>query len=61
MDYARQRRLKLLVRVEVKDAYDEPKLIEQLRMSSYLANIEPRWSCMRFRLQNFQMLSDPII
>lgn len=40
MDYAQQSRLKLLVRVEVKDAKDAPELIEKLTMPDYKAKIE---------------------
>lgn len=40
MDYAHQRRLKLLVRVEVRDAVDAPELIAKLAMSDYKAKIE---------------------
>lgn len=40
MDYAHQSRLKLLVRVEVKDAKDAPELIEKLTMPDYKAKIE---------------------
>lgn len=40
MDYARRRRLKLLARVEVKDAANEPALIEKLASPGYKAKIE---------------------
>jgi len=40
MDYAAQRRLKILVNVEVKDAVDDPKTIAQLTMPGYKAKIE---------------------
>ena len=40
MDYAHRQRLKLLVRVEVKDAADEPDLIERLEAQGYKAKIE---------------------
>jgi predicted pyridoxine 5'-phosphate oxidase superfamily flavin-nucleotide-binding protein len=40
MDYAHQRRLKLLVRVEVKDASDAPDLMQKLETSGYKAKIE---------------------
>lgn len=40
MDYAHRQRLKLLVRVEVKDAADEPDLIERLETQGYKAKIE---------------------
>ncbi|MBK8467051.1 MAG: pyridoxamine 5'-phosphate oxidase family protein [Chloracidobacterium sp.] len=40
MDYPGQRRLKVLVRVEVKDAADVPEIIGQLTMPGYKAKIE---------------------
>jgi uncharacterized protein len=40
MDYAEQRRLKILVRIEVKEASDVPDLIDQLTMPEYKARIE---------------------
>jgi predicted pyridoxine 5'-phosphate oxidase superfamily flavin-nucleotide-binding protein len=40
MDYAHQRRLKILATVEVKDVADAPELIENLRMQDYKAKIE---------------------
>ena len=40
MDYANQRRLKILATVEVKDAADAPELIEKLRQPDYKAKIE---------------------
>lgn len=40
MDYANQRRLKVLAEAEVKDAADVPELIEKLRDSDYEAKIE---------------------
>lgn len=40
MDYANQRRLKILVRVDVKDASDAPELVEKLTMPEYKAKIE---------------------
>jgi len=40
MDYASQRRLKILVDVEVKDATDDPQLTEVLKMKDYLAKVE---------------------
>jgi uncharacterized protein len=40
MDYARQRRLKLLVHVEVKDAAEVPDLITNLKADGYKAKIE---------------------
>lgn len=40
MDYAHQRRLKILCSVEVRDAADAPDLVEQLRTDGYKAKIE---------------------
>ena len=40
MDYPNQRRLKILVRAEVKDANHQPDLIEKLKMPDYKAKIE---------------------
>ncbi|MGH9820374.1 MAG: pyridoxamine 5'-phosphate oxidase family protein [Pyrinomonadaceae bacterium] len=40
MDYVNQRRLKILVRIEVKDAANAANLIENLRMPDYKAKVE---------------------
>ena len=40
MDYANQRRLKILVEIETKKAADVPELIEKLRDEDYQAKIE---------------------
>lgn len=40
MDYPNQTRLKILARVEVKDARDAPDMIEKLTMPDYKAKIE---------------------
>jgi len=40
MDYANQRRLKILAEAEVKDADEVPGLIEKLRAADYKAKIE---------------------
>jgi predicted pyridoxine 5'-phosphate oxidase superfamily flavin-nucleotide-binding protein len=40
MDYPNQTRLKILARVEVRDAKDAPELIEKLTMPDYKAKIE---------------------
>lgn len=40
MDYANQRRLKILAEVEIKDASEVPKLIEKLEDNDYKAKIE---------------------
>jgi len=40
MDYANKARLKLIVRVEVKDAQDAPDIVEKLTMPDYKAKVE---------------------
>jgi len=40
MDYANKARLKILVRVEIKDAKDAPEIVEKLTMPGYKAKIE---------------------
>ena len=40
MDYPNQQRLKILARVEIKDAQDAPELISKLQMPDYKAKIE---------------------
>ena len=40
MDYAHRQRLKLIVRVEVKDAADAPELVSKLETPGYKAKIE---------------------
>jgi predicted pyridoxine 5'-phosphate oxidase superfamily flavin-nucleotide-binding protein len=40
MDYPNQQRLKILARVEIKDATDAPDLIQKLEMPGYKAKIE---------------------
>jgi len=40
MDYANQRRLKILAEVEVKNASEVPELIQTLQMRDYKAKIE---------------------
>jgi hypothetical protein len=40
MDYANRQRLKILARIEVRDAQEEPELIEKLAVSDYQARIE---------------------
>jgi predicted pyridoxine 5'-phosphate oxidase superfamily flavin-nucleotide-binding protein len=40
MDYPNRQRLKILARVEIKDAKDAPKLIQKLEMPGYKAKIE---------------------
>lgn len=40
MDYANKARLKILVRVEIKDVKDAPEIIEKLTMPAYKAKVE---------------------
>lgn len=40
MDYANRQRLKILARIEIKDAKDAPELIEKLAVTDYKAKIE---------------------
>lgn len=74
MDYARRRRLKLLVRVKVKDALDDAELMEKLRMPGYKAKIERAlilyveafdWNCpqhitQRFTIDEIKQMSAPL-
>ena len=74
MDYPNQRRLKLLVRVEVKDAKDDPDLIEKLAMPGYTAKIERAmvlhveafdWNCPqhitpRFTIDEIRQMNEPL-
>ena len=62
MDYVHQRRLKILARIEVKDAAETPDLIEKLRMPDYKATIERAmtlhveafdWNCPQHITQRF--------
>ena len=62
MDYANRRRLKILARVQVKDARDAPGLIEQLAVPGYEARIERAlvfcveafdWNCPQHITQRF--------
>jgi hypothetical protein len=62
MDYVNQRRLKILVTIEIKDASEVPELIEQLRMPDYEAKIERAmtlhveafdWNCPQHITQRF--------
>ena len=64
MDYANQRRLKILANVEVKDASDVPEIIEKLAMPDYKAKIERAmilhveafdWNCPQHITQRFTM------
>lgn len=62
MDYVNQRRLKILARVEIKDASEAPDLIEKLRIPDYKARIERAmtlhveafdWNCPQHITQRF--------
>jgi predicted pyridoxine 5'-phosphate oxidase superfamily flavin-nucleotide-binding protein len=62
MDYPNQTRLKILVRVEIKDAKDAPELIEKLAIPDYKAKIERAmilsieafdWNCRQHITQRF--------
>lgn len=74
MDYPNQRRLKILVRVEVKDAKDAPELIEKLTMPDYRAKIERAmilhveafdWNCPqhitpRYTMEEIRKMTEPL-
>jgi uncharacterized protein len=74
MDYANRQRLKILARVEVKDARDEPVLIEKLAMPNYKAVIERAmilhveafdWNCpqhitQRFTVEELKLINQPL-
>ena len=74
MDYANQRRLKILARIEVKDAKDAPELIEKLRVPDYKAKIERAmilhveafdWNCPqhitpRFTMEEIRAINAPL-
>ncbi len=74
MDYANQRRLKILARVEVKDASDDPDMIERLEMPDYKAKIERAmilrvetfdWNCPqhitpRFTFEEIKQITKPM-
>jgi predicted pyridoxine 5'-phosphate oxidase superfamily flavin-nucleotide-binding protein len=74
MDYVNQRRLKLLVRIGIKDAADAPDLIGKLRMPDYEAKIERAmtlqveafdWNCpqhitQRFTVEEIRRIIAPI-
>lgn len=74
MDYPNQRRLKILVRAEVKDANTEPELIERLKMPDYKAKIERAmilhveafdWNCPqhitpRFTIDEIRQMNEPL-
>lgn len=74
MDYPSRQRLKILARIEFKDAGDAPDLIDQLKMPSYKAKIERAailhveafdWNCPqhitpRFTLEEIRILNQPL-
>lgn len=74
MDYPNQARLKLLVRVEVKDASEAPEIIEKLTMPGYKAKIERAmilhveafdWNCpqhitQRYTMDEIRMMTAPM-
>jgi predicted pyridoxine 5'-phosphate oxidase superfamily flavin-nucleotide-binding protein len=74
MDYANQRRLKILARVQIKDAREAPELIEQLAVENYKARIERAvifrveafsWNCpqhitQRFTIEEIKIINQPL-
>ncbi|MDQ3710968.1 MAG: pyridoxamine 5'-phosphate oxidase family protein [Acidobacteriota bacterium] len=74
MDYANQRRLKILAEAEVKDAGEVPELIEKLRAADYKAKIERAmilhlkafdWNCPqhitpRFTIEEIKAMNAPL-
>ncbi|HEY0429780.1 MAG TPA: pyridoxamine 5'-phosphate oxidase family protein [Pyrinomonadaceae bacterium] len=74
MDYANQRRLKILAEAKVLDAADEPELIEKLRDKDYEAKIERvvilrleafDWNCPqhitpRYTMKEIQVMIQPL-
>lgn len=74
MDYANQRRLKILAEVETKDAAEVPELIEKLRDKDYEAKIERAvilhvkafdWNCpqhitRRYTIDEIKMMVQPM-
>lgn len=74
MDYPNQQRLKILARVEIKDAAEAPELIEKLRMPDYQAKIERAiilhveafdWNCPqhitpRFTIEEIRIMNQPL-
>ncbi|MEO8071889.1 MAG: pyridoxamine 5'-phosphate oxidase family protein [Acidobacteriota bacterium] len=73
MDYPNQQRLKVLARVEIKDAKDAPELAEKLQMPDYKARIERAvvlhveafdWNCPqhitpRFTIEEIKAMTQP--
>ena len=74
MDYANQRRLKLLARVEIFDAKDAPEMIARLRIPDYRAKVERAvilhveafdWNCPRhitprYTLEEMREMNQPL-
>ena len=74
MDYPNQRRLKILARVEIKDALDAPELITKLKMPDHKAKIERAvvlrveafdWNCPqhitpRFTIEEIKRMNQPL-
>ena len=74
MDYAHQRRLKMIAQVEVRDAADDPKLTAELQVSGYEAKIERAmilhieafdWNCPqhitpRYTMDEIRMMIAPL-
>ncbi len=74
MDYANQQRLKILARVEVKDAKDATEMIEKLAVPDYKARIERAmilhveafdWNCPqhitpKFTLEQLRQMNAPL-
>ena len=74
MDYPNQRRLKILARVEIKDALDAPELITKLKVPDYKAKIERAvvlhveafdWNCPqhitpRFTVEEIKRMNQPL-
>jgi predicted pyridoxine 5'-phosphate oxidase superfamily flavin-nucleotide-binding protein len=74
MNYPNQQRLKILARVEIKDAQDAPELISKLQMPDYKAKIERAlilhveafdWNCPqhitpRFTIEEIKAMNQPL-
>ena len=74
MDYANQRRLKILAEAEIKDAGEVPELIEKLQAADYKAKIERAmilhleafdWNCpqhitQRFTIEEIKTINAPL-
>ena len=74
MDYPNQQRLKILARVEIKDASDVPEMTQKLQMPNYKAKIERvfilhveafDWNCPqhitpRFTIEEIKLMSQPL-